>query len=106
VPAHCVNDAGAKVTFGNGLTVIGTMAEVVHPLLVVPTTVYVVEVVGDAVIIASVCEEMPAAGVQKYVDALTAVIVVLPPKHIALSEALASVAGLTVTGKVALAVQP
>lgn len=106
VPAHCTKDVGAMDTVGRGFTVIGIVAAVVQPLLVEPTTVYVVDIVGDALTVAPVCDDSPFAGVQEYVTALMAVNMVDPPMHIAPSVALTDVGGLTDTGNSDVAVQP
>jgi hypothetical protein len=47
---------------GNGLTVTVTVALFVHPLLVMPVTVYVLVVVGLAITVAPVVAERPVAG--------------------------------------------
>ena len=66
---------------GIGFTVTETVVVLVHPPLV-PTTVYVVVVVGLAVGLDAVVELSPVLGDQLYVLAPEAVSVVLNPLHI------------------------
>jgi hypothetical protein len=88
VPEHTVWSTPA-FTIGRGLTVTVTDAVFVHPE-VVPVTVYVVVVPGDAVTVAPVDGERPVVGDHVYVVAPEAVNVVEAPAHMA-------VLGLTVT---------
>ncbi len=60
LPAHTVVDPAIEV--GVGLTVIVTVELFVHPFEPVPTTVYVVVVVGDAEGEAQVVHDNPAEG--------------------------------------------
>ena len=60
LPAHTVNDPAIEV--GVGLTVTVTVALFVHPFEPVPTTVYVVVIVGEAVGDAQVVHDSPADG--------------------------------------------
>jgi hypothetical protein len=65
-------------TFGAGLTVIVRVEVLVHPLALVPVTVYVVVVVGDTV----TDEPVKLPGIQAYVDAPLPVRVVELPAQI------------------------
>ena len=54
--------AGATVMVGNGLTVILTVAVLLHPLAPVPVTEYVVDTIGFAVGLVQVVQDKPVPG--------------------------------------------
>ena len=82
-PAQTVVTAGAIVPpVGEGLTVIVDVAVFVHPLALVPVTVYVVVEVGPALTTEPDVDDNPVAGLQVYVDAPDAVKVILLPLQI------------------------
>ena len=95
------------VTVGKVFTVIVTVAVFVHPLELVPVTVYVVVVVGLAVTVAPVVELNPVDGVHAYVVAPLAVRLVEFPVHILVLDETVTVGNeFTVTVFVATLVHP
>jgi len=62
LPPEHIDDDGVTVTVGNGLTVIVTVAVLVHPLPLVPVTVYVVVEPGLAVTVAVLVALNPVEG--------------------------------------------
>jgi hypothetical protein len=61
LPLHIVT-LGETVTVGFGRTITSTVVELLHPVKLVPVTVYVVLTSGFAVTVAPVVADNPAAG--------------------------------------------
>ena len=76
---HINAEAGVIEIVGKAFTIISMSLVFLHPLTSVPVTVYVVVVIGSADITAPAVADKPVLGVQLYVNAPIAVIVVLPP---------------------------
>lgn len=85
LPLQIVTLEPALIT-GSELTLTVTAAVFTHPFALVPTTVYVVVVVGFAIRLAHVLQESPVVGVHIYDTAPVAFSVVLAPRHIATFE--------------------
>jgi hypothetical protein len=92
---------GVNETTGTGFTVIVANVEVEHPPFV-PVIVYVVVVVG----LRTTVEDVIPPGVQVYVVAPVAVIVVVIPAQIVCEFTVTTGFGITVTVDVAVEVQP
>ena len=101
-------DAGVIEIVGKAFTIISMSLVFLHPLIAVPVTVYVVVVIGSAVITAPAVADKPVLGVQLYVNAPVAVIVVLPPiqTEAGLAETFTVGNGFTETYTVFVAVHP
>ena len=81
------------------------VATFVHPLL--PVTVYVIVVVGEAVTLAPVVADRPVPGAQVYVVAPVAISVVGEPEQIAMFAPAPTLGSrLTVTAFIAVFTQP
>ena len=102
-PMQILGDAVTAVTVGNGFTVRVTVLVPIHPAAVLPVTLYVVVVDGDAVKLAPV-----PVGLHMYVFAPVAAIVELWPAQIAagVADAVTVGNGLIVSVTVAVPVQP
>jgi hypothetical protein len=66
LPLHMAT-SGDTVTVGLGCTITSTVVVLVHPVKLVPVTVYIVVTAGLAVTVAPVVDDRPAAGLQVYV---------------------------------------
>ena len=97
---HIVAGLAVANTVGNGFTVTLTVAVPVHPVLVVPVTVYVVVLVGETVLL----DPVPKLCDQLYVFAPLALNVVLEPEHIEEGDADAIRVGVGLTFTVTVAV--
>ena len=84
-PLHIAAGLADAVTVGNGFTVTLTVVVPVHPVVLVPVTVYVVVALGVTVLLAPV----PNPPDQLYVLAPLAVNTEVAPLHIAAGLALA-----------------
>ena len=107
--ANCPTQIAAGVLTeitGGGLTVTVTWVVAVHPLPLVPVTVYVVVEAGEAVTDEPVVELSPVAGLQVYELAPVAVSVVDCPAQIAAGETEITGGGIIVTVTCAVAVHP
>lgn len=104
MPAQIVAFDAVVVTVGAAFTVIVRVDVLVHPLALVPVTVYVVVVVGDTV----TDEPVKLPGIQLYVEAPLALSVVELPAQIVVLEAVVVTVGvgLTVIVRVDVFVQP
>ena len=85
VPVHIATDA-PPLMVGKALTVTVFVPVLIHPLASVPVTVYIVVVVGLAVMPEPVVAVRPVDGDQLYVVPPPAVSVVEVPVHIATDE--------------------
>ena len=103
-PLQTVTVVAETLTVGVGVTVISCVVEAVQPFAAVPVTVYVV--VEEGVTVTAVPVNDP--GIQLYVDAPFAVIVVGPPSQMAAGAAEVVTVGdvFTVISCVAVAVHP
>jgi hypothetical protein len=107
-PSHTAGFAGDTVIAGLLITVTTTVVDAVQPLALVPTGVYVVVTLGDAVTVAPVELFNPVDGDQVYVAAPLAVSMVALPVQINVEAGFTVITGggIILTVAVAVSVQP
>jgi hypothetical protein len=108
VPEQILIKLLGNITVGFSFTVTTAVAVPVHPLEVVPVTVYVVVEVGVATTVDPVVVFNPVLGAELYVFAPLAVSVAEFPEQtaLALEEMVTTGLGTTVTVEIAVPLQP